>query len=86
MTRITVRNIDATTHAFLVDQARNLSSEGNSISVNQLIGSILNNESKRALLNQEMNEIEKLNQRFDYLIDAVTQLTLTYQELIDNQK
>ena len=86
MTRITVRNIDATTHAFLVDQARNLSSEGNSISVNQLIGTILNNESKRALLNQEMNEIEKLNQRFDYLIDAVTQLTLTYQELIDNQK
>lgn len=86
LVRMTVRNIEATTHAYLTEQAAKLSSDGNQISVNQLIGSILNQYCHEALLNQELNEIQKLGQRFDYLLEGINELTLTYQELIDVQK
>lgn len=81
--KLTVRNIEPETYQFLVRRAEELSSEGNKISVNQVVGLILNQHVKSKLLRNELTEIEKVSQRMDYLTEAVSDLTLTYQELLE---
>ena len=61
-----------------------LSSNDEIVSVNQVVGMILNQHVKNKILRDELTEIEKVNQRMDSLTEAVTDMMLTYQELLEN--
>lgn len=82
--RMTIRNIEPATYQFLERRAEELSASGDKISVNQLIGMILNQHVKSKILRDELTEIEKVNQRMDSLTEAVTDMMLTFQELLEN--
>lgn len=84
MKHIYIRNIEPATYYFLERRAEELSASGDKISVNQLIGMILNQHVKSKILRDELTEIEKVNQRMDSLTEAVTDMMLTYQELLEN--
>lgn len=83
--KLTVRNIEPETYQFLVRRAQELSSEDNKVSVNQVVGMVLNQHVRSKILRDELTEIEKVSQRMDYLTEAVTDLTLTYQELLERR-
>lgn len=82
--KLTVRNIEPETYQFLNLRATELSSKGEKVSVNQVVGMILNQHVKNKILRDELTEIEKVNQRMDSLTEAVTDMMLTYQELLEN--
>lgn len=80
---MTVRNIEPSTYHFLIQQSEELSRDGQKVSVNQLVGSILNQHYRNHLLQEDFSVIQESNQRIDYLTTAIVNLTETYQELID---
>ena len=82
--KLTVRNIEPETYQFLNLIAMELSSNDEIVSVNQVVGMILNQHVKNKILRDELTEIEKVNQRMDSLTEAVTDMMLTYQELLEN--
>lgn len=82
--KLTVRNIEPETYQFLNLRAEELSSNGNKVSVNQVVGMILNQHVRSKILRDEMTQLEKLDQRMDSLTEAVSDMTLTYQELLEN--
>lgn len=85
MKHVYVRNINDQTHLFLEKKAKQLSTKDNPVSVNQVIGIILNQHCTNDLLRGELTEIQKVSQRMDSLTEAVTDLTLTYQELLERR-
>ncbi len=85
MKHVYVRNIEPATYQFLVERADQLSSDDNKVSVNQVIGLILNQHYHNHLLRDELTEIEKVGQRMDSLTEAVSMLALTYQELFEER-
>lgn len=86
LANILVRNISDETHIFLKNRASEMVVDGKPVSVNQLIGIILNNECKKHLLREEVTELTRLNNNFENLLDAIIDQNETYSELIDHLK
>lgn len=81
--RMTIRHIEPATYQFLVRRAEELSTPEVKFSVNQVVSLILNQHCRNEYFRQELTEVEKVTQRMDSLTTAVSDLAMTYQELLE---